>query len=305
MAETYTSKYATGAAVDAALDKAESALQPGDVGTAAAADVGDFATAAQGGKADSAIQPGANVMLAGASANLLDLQVGGSSRFTVTPSGFTIGPGKNTGMTWGGDPGDRFTLYVAGVPRLYWDGNLPRFSGDTRLAWTPGQPIAYADLAIARDAAGIFRLEATTVRIYHINVSATRYHRMALTSANQTLSAVSGATVATTGGLIPAGAFLMGVTTRVNTALGTSNGTTGYSVGNGTDANLWGDVTAVAAGTASKASAIASQSSGYTASDACGLYLAAQDVTLTATGGNFDGTGDIEISAFYFLAEAD
>jgi len=31
VAETYTSKYATGAAVDAALDKAESALQPGDV----------------------------------------------------------------------------------------------------------------------------------------------------------------------------------------------------------------------------------------------------------------------------------
>ena len=58
MAETYTSKYASGAAVDAALDKAESALQPGDVGTAAAADVGDFATAAQGGLADSAVQPG-------------------------------------------------------------------------------------------------------------------------------------------------------------------------------------------------------------------------------------------------------
>ena len=58
MAETYTSKYANGQAVDAALDKAESAVQPGDLGTAAAADVGDFATAAQGGLADSALQPG-------------------------------------------------------------------------------------------------------------------------------------------------------------------------------------------------------------------------------------------------------
>lgn len=251
------------------------------------------------------IKANANVMLAGASANLLDLQVGGSSRFTVTPSGFTIGPGKNTGMTWGGDPGDRFTLYVSGVPRLHWDGNFPRFSGDTRFGWTPGQPIANADLVIARDAASIFRLEATTVRLYPINVSATSYHRMALTSAKQTLSAVSGATVATTGGLIPAGAFLMGVTTRVNTALGKTNGTTGYSVGTATDPNLWGDVTAVAAGTASKASAITDQSSGYTASDACGLYLTAQDITLTATGGNFDATGAIEISAFYFLAEAD
>jgi len=40
---------------DAAL--LDSALQPADVGTAAAADVGDFATAAQGAKADTAVQP--------------------------------------------------------------------------------------------------------------------------------------------------------------------------------------------------------------------------------------------------------
>lgn len=57
MAETYTSTFADGAAVDAALGKAESAVQPGDLGTAAAADVGDFATAAQGGLADTAVQP--------------------------------------------------------------------------------------------------------------------------------------------------------------------------------------------------------------------------------------------------------
>ena len=35
----------------------QSALQPGDVGTAAASDVEDFASAAQGAKADSALQP--------------------------------------------------------------------------------------------------------------------------------------------------------------------------------------------------------------------------------------------------------
>ena len=36
---------------------ADSAVQPGDLGTAAYANTGDFATAAQGGKADSALQP--------------------------------------------------------------------------------------------------------------------------------------------------------------------------------------------------------------------------------------------------------
>ncbi len=37
--------------------KADSAVQPEDLGTAAGADTGDFATAAQGAKADSAVQP--------------------------------------------------------------------------------------------------------------------------------------------------------------------------------------------------------------------------------------------------------
>jgi len=43
---------------DARLALAGTATQPGDLGTAAAADVGDFATAAQGVLADSATQPG-------------------------------------------------------------------------------------------------------------------------------------------------------------------------------------------------------------------------------------------------------
>ena len=37
----------------------QSAVQPGDLGTAATADSADFATAAQGAKADSALQPSA------------------------------------------------------------------------------------------------------------------------------------------------------------------------------------------------------------------------------------------------------
>lgn len=42
---------------DARLALADTATQPGDLGTAAAADVGDFATAGQGAKADTAVQP--------------------------------------------------------------------------------------------------------------------------------------------------------------------------------------------------------------------------------------------------------
>ena len=42
---------------DARLALADTATQPGDLGTAAAADVADFATSAQGAKADTAVQP--------------------------------------------------------------------------------------------------------------------------------------------------------------------------------------------------------------------------------------------------------
>ncbi len=47
----------TGLELQQALDLAQTALQPADVGSAAQADAADFATAAQGGKADTAIQP--------------------------------------------------------------------------------------------------------------------------------------------------------------------------------------------------------------------------------------------------------
>ena len=53
----YDSEF-TGAQIDAAITKANSATQPGDLGTAAATATTDYATAAQGELADSATQPG-------------------------------------------------------------------------------------------------------------------------------------------------------------------------------------------------------------------------------------------------------
>lgn len=66
----HSSPLANGEAVDAALGKAETALQAADVGTAAAEDIGAFATATQGGKADSALQPNAPAKLGGAESYL-------------------------------------------------------------------------------------------------------------------------------------------------------------------------------------------------------------------------------------------
>jgi hypothetical protein len=46
----------TGAQIDAAVGLANTAVQPGDLGTAAATDATAYATAAQGALADSAVQ---------------------------------------------------------------------------------------------------------------------------------------------------------------------------------------------------------------------------------------------------------
>lgn len=56
MTTPYTSTFPNGAAVDAALTLATTSVQPGDLGSAATANTGDFATAAQGTTADAVKQ---------------------------------------------------------------------------------------------------------------------------------------------------------------------------------------------------------------------------------------------------------
>ena len=109
-------------------------------------------------------------------------------------------------------------------------------------------------------------------------------------TATTLLSAVSGATVTATN-LIPDGAFVIGVSTYVVTALGVSGGTTGYAVGDATDPNRWGDIVGTAIGTDSDNT---DATANFT-----GAYIAADSVIITAAGGNFDGTGAIRVAVHY------
>ena len=88
----------------------------------------------------------------------------------------------------------------------------------------------------------------------------------------------------------------MGVATKVTTALGTSNGTTGYQVGDGTDADRWGSITGTSTATDS-------DNTDATA-DATGFFTSANNVVLTAVGGNFDGSGFIRVVVYYLLNTA-
>lgn len=93
---------------------------------------------------------------------------------------------------------------------------------------------------------------------------------------------------------IPAYAHLIGVTTRVNTAI---TGATTYSVGDGADADLWGASIPIAVDSESR-------TADFTDIAAVGPAATARTVTLTANGSDFTA-GVVEICLHYLTTEAD
>jgi hypothetical protein len=170
------------------------------------------------------------------------------------------------------------------------------------IRWTNSSTSATAghDLVLVRDAAGALALRngtnAQTLRVYDTFASSTDFHRIAISTARATLANVSGASVTATG-LIPAGAVILGVTSKVTTALGTGNGTTGYRIGTAADDDRWGNITGTAAGTTS-------DNRDWT-SGAVECFPAATNVIVTANGGNFNGTGVIYLSVQFMAGQAD
>jgi hypothetical protein len=154
--------------------------------------------------------------------------------------------------------------------------------GDTRLFRDAANVLAQRNAANSQES-----------RLYSTFTSTTNYQRMTIKSVRQTLSALSGASATTTGTFIPDGAVVVGVTTRVSTLLA---GATGYTIGDGTDADRWGDITGTAVGTTS-------DNTNWTAGT-IECFTAGGNITLTAKGSNFTA-GAIEISVFYLAGEAD
>lgn len=239
---------------------------------------------------------------------LVDLQVSGVSRAAINKAGAIALTGtfsapflrpKGFSSLEGffndsGSGGVGFRTNGGAVPLLINNGSV-----DLMLASSIGFG-GSNDVNFFREAADEFSMRrgsnAASFYVHSTYSSATDYHRLALKSAKTTLSNVSGASVTATG-LIPDGAVVVGVTTKVTTALGTSNGTTGYQVGDGTDADRWGAITGTAAGTSS-------DNRDWTATTVQ-AFTSAQDVVITATGGNFNGTGAIVVSVQYLMGQCD
>ena len=222
----------------------------------------------------------------GFTGNLLDLQVNGTSAFRVAAAA-TVG------------------IWANGIGSVTARQLLVNTSGASiiqsgRYGWGGADAGGTNDLELHRDAAYTLAqrtgTNAQVTRVYDTFTSATDFHRIAIATARATLSNVSGASVTATA-LIPAGAVVMGVTSKVTTALGTANGTTGYQIGTGADADRWGAITGTALGTTS-------DNRNWTAGT-IECFPAATDVIVTATGGNFNGTGVIYLSVQYMAGEAD
>jgi hypothetical protein len=172
-----------------------------------------------------------------------------------------------------------------------------KFANNTTIAWTSGDGNGIVDLALVRDAASTLALRSGTIaqeqRVYGSYTSGTNFQRMSIKTLRESSGALSGASYVTTIA-IPAYANLIGVTTRVTTAV---TGATTYDVGDGSDVDLWGAAIAVALGSQSR-------TADFTAVAAVGAAATSRTVTLTANGSNFTG-GIVEICLHYLTTEAD
>lgn len=110
-------------------------------------------------------------------------------------------------------------------------------------------------------------------------------------TATEELTGLTGASVTTTA-LIPAGAMILGVATRVTTTI---TGATTFDVGDGTDVDAFGAAIALAAGTTTDLT-------DYTIT-APPVNTAATEVVLTANGSNFTA-GAVRIVVWYTVLTA-
>jgi hypothetical protein len=206
---------------------------------------------------------------------------------TAAAPSYSFASDTNTGFYRAGSTN---VVYAAGGAPA-WSFTLSGFEGrsDAIIGWSSStNPTAAADTALARAAANTLALRngtnAQAFRPYgYISGSREGYGSVQTALGSVTLS---GATTATSN-IIPAGCFVIGVATTTTTTI---TGASGYTVGDGSDADRWGDITGTAVGTNSNNTNSTANPTGYVA--------AASAVTLTAKTSNFTG-GVVQVVVFY------
>jgi hypothetical protein len=253
-----------------------------------------------------------------AASMLMDLQVGGVTTFNVGRDGTLSGPTDANLFGVARFKGGDFVLgrlgtigSDAGIVYMYNGANAGVgfvCGGNFPISWSSsdGGSVTDAstfqgniDLQVYRDAADTVAqrrgTNSQTRNHYDTYASSTDYHRLAIKTARATLASVSGATVTATN-LIPDGAVVVGVTTKVTVTI-SGGTTTGFQVGTGADPDRWGEAVALTAGTSL-------DNTNWTAGT-IEAFTAATNVVVTAVGGNFTGTGTIYLSVQYLIGQCD
>jgi hypothetical protein len=119
-----------------------------------------------------------------------------------------------------------------------------------------------------------------------LDVASTNGALLGIRTTEVSLSALSGATVTATN-LIPAGSLVYGVTARNNTLV---TGASSYNIGDGTDADAWGDNIPLSANYVTNSTMFNTTSLPF--------YKAQTSVVLTANGGAFTA-GTVRLVAHY------
>lgn len=147
--------------------------------------------------------------------------------------------------------------------------------------------ICREDLDIGSSTRSIELADGSTATLHQVSVASL------LIPVTQTVVPSASAATAVLTGLIPAGARVAGVTTEILTTLGTSQGLTGVAIGDGTVIDFWGVQSTLTAG--------AQTDQGDFRNATWPMYASATNVVLSATDGLFDGVGEVEVTAWYFL----
>jgi hypothetical protein len=147
--------------------------------------------------------------------------------------------------------------------------------------------ICREDLDIGSSTRSIELADGSTATLHQVSVASL------LIPVTQTVVPSASAATAVLTGLIPAGARVAGVTTEILTTLGTSQGVTGFSIGDGAVIDRWGTQAVLTQG--------AQTDQGDFLDATWPMYASATHVILSALGGLFDGAGEVEVTAWYFF----
>ena len=247
---------------------------------------------------------------------LMDLQVGGTSKFKVSKGGRIVSKaavGAGTGVP--GADGLSLEMFFEnygigananGEAVFYINNNAKTRVGsgvvianDHSLGFTNANHVglnATVDTIIRRDDANTLAQRnstaAQTSRIYDTYASASDYHRLAIATARATATAMSGASVTLTN-IIPAGAVVVGVTCKVTTAI---TGATSFQLGTAADPDRFGAAIAITLGATS-------DNQNWT-SGTVECFPSATSLVLTANSSNFTG-GAVYVSVQYLSGQSD